>query len=1101
MPPICCSAGIIEVEIGEIESADFAGMHPATVAASTLLAGPLSSSSPVSLATIPSCKSLKWQPIAACLPSPRRLFRHWRIECNRTRGTSMHVDAILIPAATPAPPTATRPWPVPSSFSATLASSMSSSAPENSQNQSARAAATSQSGAKFDAGVNEATDEKTDKNTDEKTGANSAESGAGFVSKPDASINSKSKSNGATSHGANSDPSLNLLNLNSKTAGKCGPTPEAKPDAKSPPTPAAVPSTASSLPISVLTAAASSLFAYPLSTYLPATLLTASNPIPAPEITPSLPTSVATTNTSSLSPLLRSSSPPATPTTAAATTPAANLADPFSNRQALAGQLTANLASANLGSANLASVTAPPPLSISQHAAIPGQIITPGTPVFSGAPDAQSPQREPDPTATSATAVAVPVAGPSQAGAAPVLAVFEKWGFSASLPATSSLPASSPSTVKTEAEASPKSPEGPSVIAQAASDAATSFLSVSTQLSAAPAQFSTLRAPVSPAPTVQVSPTPAGLASLTPVSLTPVSLTPAPPTTGLPTLGSSTSTTADSSTPPAPVSLTAAVSPAPMPAGSQFHAPIPAGATIFALDQSPTVLSPSVPAASFTPALPTPATPLAKAEPSSVVTPVLTSVLNTSSEQPVALSARNQSAVPSTNSISSVVSPASSAPTPALTPAPLPVPTLQSPVNENNLAPLTEPTTAKQPAAPQSSDSKVSNSAPGNSAPVGSAPVNSVPINPSAVSSALRNISTAEPSPTSGSATPDTTPPRALSLDATSDATTAAAKSASAPETGFAVANNLTNNIATSNVSSPTPSLTTPNLTASNLTTSNLTTSNPTTSNLTSNPNTPASIAATTSDAASNAQLGVSAQPASAAALQINGADKKSSSAIQPSVTPSHDVASQGVSSQDIPAALGSGKDLSPTLNASVPPASVPPPQAATAPVPALPQTHQMLDSAPAAAAAPPPAPIAPDSPADVQMNAQINAQMHLGIRTDAFGAVEIHTVVQQSQVGITVHADQNLTRWFSSEVASLESGLNQHHLNLTAVDFDHGRSGVQTATSFQQGQPRQNFSQAPGSPSLASPEQDTASESTTTDILPSDLFAGPAQNRVSILV
>jgi hypothetical protein len=149
-----------------------------------------------------------------------------------------------------------------------------------------------------------------------------------------------------------------------------------------------------------------------------------------------------------------------------------------------------------------------------------------------------------------------------------------------------------------------------------------------------------------------------------------------------------------------------------------------------------------------------------------------------------------------------------------------------------------------------------------------------------------------------------------------------------------------------------------------------------------------------------------------------------------------------------------------------------------------------MLDSAP-------PAPIAPDSAADVQMN----AQMHLGIRTDAFGAVEIHTVVQQSQVGITVHADQNLTRWFSSEVPSLESGLNQHHLNLSAVDFDHGRSGVQTATSFQQGQPQQNFSQAPGSPSAASPEQDTASESTNTDVLPSDLLAGPAQNRVSILV
>ena len=54
MAPICCNAGIIEIETGEIdiieiESADFAGMHPATLAASTLLAGPLSSSSQVFL--------------------------------------------------------------------------------------------------------------------------------------------------------------------------------------------------------------------------------------------------------------------------------------------------------------------------------------------------------------------------------------------------------------------------------------------------------------------------------------------------------------------------------------------------------------------------------------------------------------------------------------------------------------------------------------------------------------------------------------------------------------------------------------------------------------------------------------------------------------------------------------------------------------------------------------------------------------------------------------------------------------------------------------------------------------------------------------------
>src|SRR5208282_2229487 len=123
----------------------------------------------------------------------------------------------------------------------------------------------------------------------------------------------------------------------------------------------------------------------------------------------------------------------------------------------------------------------------------------------------------------------------------------------------------------------------------------------------------------------------------------------------------------------------------------------------------------------------------------------------------------------------------------------------------------------------------------------------------------------------------------------------------------------------------------------------------------------------------------------------------------------------------------------------------------------------------------------------------QVNAQMHVGMHTDAFGAVEIHTVVQQSQVGITVHADRDIARWFNSEVPSLESGLNRSHLNLTGVNFDHGGSGLQTATGSSQGQPRQSFSQNTDSQSagvsgVAAHEPETASESATVDILPSDL-------------
>jgi hypothetical protein len=159
-----------------------------------------------------------------------------------------------------------------------------------------------------------------------------------------------------------------------------------------------------------------------------------------------------------------------------------------------------------------------------------------------------------------------------------------------------------------------------------------------------------------------------------------------------------------------------------------------------------------------------------------------------------------------------------------------------------------------------------------------------------------------------------------------------------------------------------------------------------------------------------------------------------------------------------------------------------------------------MLDS-------PPPAALASDPtalPADIHTDPQTAAQMHLGLRTDAFGAVEIHTVVQQSQIGITVHSDRDISRWFSSEVPGLESGLNNSHLNLTAINFDHGRSGVQAETGFQQGQPRQQYPQAPGAPSTpfstsSLTEAETA-ELANVDTLPTNLPAGPAQTRVSIL-
>jgi hypothetical protein len=375
-----------------------------------------------------------------------------------------------------------------------------------------------------------------------------------------------------------------------------------------------------------------------------------------------------------------------------------------------------------------------------------------------------------------------------------------------------------------------------------------------------------------------------------------------------------------------------------------------------------------------------------------------------------------------------------------------PIPAPPAPVRGSSFASATESPSNSRSADPKLGDVKVDNSVPGNSMPA--------------------NSTAAEPAPTSGTVTRDAGPAQSLS---SATVTSAAAQTVGSPDAGFTGTNTFTDNTGPSLTSALTPNsnAATPNSTA---------------------------IVATANDAGGSSKPGVSAQPVLAIAPQATAADKKFSVVGQPNVAALHDV----------PA--GPGSDPSATLTAPATPASAPPLEASSDAAPALPQAHQMLDTAPPAPITPPPAPIVRGSASDLQMTAQTNAQMHVGVRTDAFGAVEIHTVVEQSQVGITVHSDRDISRWFSSEVPGLESGLNNNHLNLTGVNFDHGRSGVQTATSFQQGQQRQHFSQTPGSSSAALPgtalaEQDMAPESTTFDILPAGSSIGPAGAHVSIHV
>ncbi len=946
--------------------------------------------------------------MAVYLLSFGQTARHWRVECNRTRGVPMPVSEIPIPAATPAASNAIRPSlsespssvssPAPSTFSAKLATSMSDTAPEHAPSPSTRTATAASpdatAGAKLATNIEAKFIPKVASNGGSSSSRNSSQVELLRLSLPNLGLPNLSSLN------------LNWLNLNSRSFGKTDVEPDAKPAAH----PAPVPGTKTSLPTSVPTA-----------------------------IAPSLSTSLASGGLAAVFEKRGFSAP------------AANLADPSLSQQPFA-PLTANLAGA----------TAPPPLPIPQAVAVPAEMTKARAPLLSGATVSgttvvPSPRLQPGPgalptsnssevlaAASSAPAVNLPDSSSNRQPFAPLTANL------ASVTAPQPLPI--PQTVAVPAGNSEPSTPLSSGTTASGTTASGTTIALSPQLQPCPAALPTSNSSEVPA---AARPDKSG-ASSTPAD-SPVPTGASPKSSELTSATGQAASDSAYSSPSLPTQPSGALAPS-----SRASGPVPTSAATVALDQFANVQPPSVSAAPLTPAAQfMSATPLTKTAPS---------LPDRSSDRTVPSSGGDQGADPSDNSIPvSAAEPAFrvfSLPSSVSTPTPTPIPAPESPATDNNAALPIEPPNAKPPAAPKSSDAKVGNGRLGDPA--------------------------VESAPASGSAAVDPAPDLALSLSAAITGT-AAAQTVSAPETGFAIAHNFANNPsnnASYNTSNNNAAPSTPTLTPNSSAAAPIATS----------------LAATTNETPGNGKPDGWVQPDSAAATRAAAGDKKSPAAAQP--TPP---SSQDTPANDAAAAIVSGRVPSPTLTAPAPSASAPPSQDASGPAAVLPKAHEMLDSAAPAAPAAPPAPIAPGSAADLQTNAQVNAQMHVGVRTDAFGSVEIHTVVQQSQVGITVHADRDIARWFSSEVPGLESGLNKNHLNLTAVNFDNGRSGVQTATGFQQGQPRQSFSQASfsqttgsqsaGLPGAATLEQDMAAESATVDILPSGLSAGSGVNHVSIHV
>ena len=111
-------------------------------------------------------------------------------------------------------------------------------------------------------------------------------------------------------------------------------------------------------------------------------------------------------------------------------------------------------------------------------------------------------------------------------------------------------------------------------------------------------------------------------------------------------------------------------------------------------------------------------------------------------------------------------------------------------------------------------------------------------------------------------------------------------------------------------------------------------------------------------------------------------------------------------------------------------------------------------------------------------VNGITQSEMHIGLRTQAFGNVELHTVVRDSQLGLAVGSEKgNLRSFLNSEMPTLQASLGQHNIRFDGIRFLENSGGAGTGFSggAEQQHPR-SFNQA-NSPADPSPTVNDAPE------------------------
>jgi hypothetical protein len=114
-------------------------------------------------------------------------------------------------------------------------------------------------------------------------------------------------------------------------------------------------------------------------------------------------------------------------------------------------------------------------------------------------------------------------------------------------------------------------------------------------------------------------------------------------------------------------------------------------------------------------------------------------------------------------------------------------------------------------------------------------------------------------------------------------------------------------------------------------------------------------------------------------------------------------------------------------------------------------------------------------------VNGLAGSEMHIGMRTQAFGNVDVHTVIRDAQVGLTVGSEKgNLRSLMGPELPGLQNTLRQQELRFEGLGFSQNGAGSNAGASGGANQQSRSFGRS-GTASDAAPEpvQDTFSEET----------------------